>query len=242
MPFQFKHEKFEGPLEVLLNMIEERKLSVSEISLSQIADQYFSYIRSLENFPKIEVANFLVVAATLMLIKSRSLIPTLDLSDEEEESIQDLEHRLNLLKTFRILSKNIDRLASNRNFMYSRHYLAGFSSGFYPPEKFKIKDVIRSMHQVLDKIPKIESLPEKVILKAISIEERMMDLVSRITADHSGYFHKITKGNKEDLIISFLAVLELLKQGLVLVNQKNIFGDIEITSLPKSPEASELIK
>ena len=90
--YEFKTGGFEGPLELLLDLIDRRKLSINEVSLAGITDEYIAYIRALEKFKPEEVASFLVVASTLMLVKSRSLLPQLEISDEEEADIQELEH------------------------------------------------------------------------------------------------------------------------------------------------------
>ena len=87
MPREVTTERFSGPLDALLMMVEEKKLSINEISLSQIADQYIAQIKQAETLSKEELAMFLVIAATLILIKSRSLLPNLPLTAEEEESI-----------------------------------------------------------------------------------------------------------------------------------------------------------
>ena len=119
MKYKFKLDQFEGPLNLLLDMIESRKLSISSVSLAKITDEYIKHIRKLEEFPKEEVAEFLVVASTLMLIKSRSLLPGIELSEEEEKDIYDLEFRLNLLKKIRELSPHIKK-AWAKNPAFSR--------------------------------------------------------------------------------------------------------------------------
>src|SRR3954470_10633078 len=84
----------EGPLELILELIEKRKLHVNELSLSQVTDDFITYVRGHDAFPMEDATNFIGVAATLLLIKSRSLIPELELSTDEEEDVQDLKHRL----------------------------------------------------------------------------------------------------------------------------------------------------
>ena len=92
--YQVKTHIFEGPLDTLLSLIEKRKLFINDISLSKVADDYIAYIKSLENFPIADSAHFILIASTLVLIKSKSLLPNLTLSEEEEHSIEDLEARL----------------------------------------------------------------------------------------------------------------------------------------------------
>src|SRR3989338_6833976 len=92
--YTVKTAAFEGPLDLLLDLVSKRKLFVNDVSLSQVTDDFMHYIENHEEFPIGESAEFIVVASTLMLIKSRSLLPMIKLTDEEEESIHDLEDRL----------------------------------------------------------------------------------------------------------------------------------------------------
>src|SRR5574343_317549 len=103
MAFQLKTESFEGPLELLLSLIEDKKLHVSEISLAQVTEEYLQYLGNFTEVPGeqrvttlSDRSQFVAVAATLILIKARSLLPTMELSDEETESIDDLTERLRL--------------------------------------------------------------------------------------------------------------------------------------------------
>src|SRR3989344_3794745 len=110
MTYIMKQEKFEGPMELLLELIEKEKLSISEISLAKVADEYISYVKGLEKIDPEELAEFLVVAAHLMLIKSRSLLPQLKLTEEEEGSIEELEKRLKEYQRLRQLAGELKKL------------------------------------------------------------------------------------------------------------------------------------
>src|SRR5690606_7077082 len=110
MAYTVKTEKFEGPLELLLDLIEKRKLFVSDVSLAQVADDYIEYVKNLSDFPVADSAQFVLIASALLLIKSKSLLPSLSLTTEEQASIQDLEHRLKMLERMRALSQGIKPL------------------------------------------------------------------------------------------------------------------------------------
>ncbi len=120
MAYRVKTEKFEGPLDTLLNLIEEKKLSIGEISLARVYEDFLVHVKTFIHLPKEEIASFLVVASVLMLIKSRALIPSLELSEEEKGSIEELENRLQLLREFRHFSKYVQEYAKNRNALFSR--------------------------------------------------------------------------------------------------------------------------
>ncbi|HVT74797.1 MAG TPA: segregation/condensation protein A, partial [Candidatus Paceibacterota bacterium] len=96
MTFTVKQERFEGPLELLLDLIEKRKLFVNDVSLSKVADDYIGYVNNLGEFPVAEGAQFVLIASTLLLIKSKSLLPTLELTTDEQASIDDLNRRLKI--------------------------------------------------------------------------------------------------------------------------------------------------
>lgn len=228
MTYAFKVGGFEGPLSLLLEFIEARKLSISTVSLAQIADEYIAYLKQLEKFPKEEVAEFLVVASTLMLIKSRSLLPTFELTEEEERDIGDLELRLELLGRMRELSKNIQVMWLRRP-LFSREAFAGSNFGFIPPKGVTAERLRVALASLIAAFPKIAELPEKTIQKVISIEEKMSELLERFSSRLQRAFHEVV-GSKEkaDIIVGFLALLELIKQGALLVRQDKRFGNIEL--------------
>src|SRR3989344_3433563 len=228
MTYSFKHGEFEGPLDVLLDLIEARRLSITAVSLGKITDEYVVYIKSLSEFPLGEVSNFLVVASTLMLIKSRSLLPGLELMEEEERDIEDLETRLKLLARIRELSRNI-KDGWMRHPMFSREALKGYEFGFIEPKGITADSLYKSLENLIKSFPKIIELPEKTLEKVISIEEKMIELVGRLTARIKSTFHDIVgTRNKLDIIVGFLAVLELVKEGALAVRQDERFGKEEI--------------
>src|SRR3989344_5386913 len=92
---------FQGPLGALRDLIESRKMPISEISLTEVADAYLAHIETVSEFPLNEAAQFILIASTLLLIKSRALLPFLTLSDEEKESVEELERRLKRLRLIR---------------------------------------------------------------------------------------------------------------------------------------------
>ena len=85
---------FQGPLELLLSLIEKRKLFISDISLSEVTDDFINHVKNTSDFPMSQSAHFVLIASTLLLIKSKSLLPTLEFTEEETESMEDLERRL----------------------------------------------------------------------------------------------------------------------------------------------------
>lgn len=228
-PYKVKAGEFEGPFELLLKLIEEKKLSINEISLTDVADKYLEYIKNLKDFPIDEAVGFLHVASTLMLMKSRSLLPSLKLTEEEEESISDLEERLVIYRKIKLLGQNIkDRFG--KNVLCSREPFSGIQPEFIEPVGIETATLFEAMKKVLVSLPIREIIPEAAIKKAISLEEKIRDIVSRIEEGVKMSFHDFNKEGQEkgEVIVNFLAVLELVKRGLVLVDQENNFGNIDI--------------
>jgi len=227
--FSIKTEIFEGPLDLLLSLIEKRKLFINDIALSKVADDYITYLQSLEKFPIADSADFLVIASTLLLIKSRSLLPSLNLTEEEEQDIGDLERRLKIYKRIKELSQYIKNRFGQEIIFYpeQRKMIPVFS----PDQTMTQENFLTSILFVLKALPKVENIPKAIVKKVITLEEMISNLTKRIQSNIKLSFREFAKVGKEErvnVIISFLAMLELVKQGIVNVRQNNQFDDIEI--------------
>src|SRR3989338_1089512 len=230
MPREVTTERFSGPLYALLMMVEEKKLSINEISLSQIADQYIAQIKQAETLSKEELAMFLVIAATLILIKSRSLLPNLPLTAEEEESIDELRERLRTFQFFKILASHLATLQRRHMHLGSREAYAGLPMAFLPPEEIVPKHLASALAILIKALPTKENLPSKTIEKIISIEEKIVEISMRVESALYASFDDIKKHTKEkiEIIVAFLALLELVKQGALLFEQRELFGTIKL--------------
>ncbi len=228
--YQVKTHIFEGPLDTLLSLIEKRKLFINDISLSQVADDYIAYIKSLENFPIADSAHFVLIASTLVLIKSKSLLPTLTLSEEEEHSIEDLEERLREFQKYKALSRHLrERFGINVEYLRlpSKEKIVVFT----PDQNTSIGRMHEVIKTVLAQIPKKELVQKAIVQKVISLEEMMENLAKRITSSLKMSFKDFSgmgKTEKVNVIVSFLAMLELVKQGVIQVRQDKDFHDIEM--------------
>lgn len=230
MTFQIKQSGFEGPLELLLELIEKEQLAISEISLAKVADEYIGYVKKLEKIDPEELAEFLVVAAHLMLIKSRSLLPQLKLTEEEEGSIEDLERRLKEYQRLRELARELKLQEGRKLRIISREAYWGMDPVFYPPQKLtgaRLKDAFAA---VLVSVPKIEKLAEEKIRRIISLEEKITHIRAFLQDALERTFSDLVQNVKEkvEIILSFLAILELSKQKFLELRQDKAFGDISI--------------
>ena len=228
MSFTVKHEKFEGPLDLLLDLIEKRKLFINEISLAKVADDYISYVQNIGNYSIGDTAQFILIASTLVLIKSRSLLPSLSLTEEEQQSVDDLEKRLRIYKRIKELSKYVgEKFGVNIIFGKSK---PSIEKVFAPDESMSIPILLSAAKTVLANIPKKEKLPQAVVKKVISLEDMIENLTKRIQSNLKMSFKSFTGGKTEkvEVIVGFLAMLELVKQGIINVSQEKHFEDIQM--------------
>lgn len=231
MIYQIKLEKFEGPMDLLLTLIEEEKLDITEISLARVACQYLEYIKNNEKIQLENLADFLAVASRLILIKSRALLPTLEFSGEEEEEIKDLEHQLLEYKKFKEASLVLGRMSQLGEICYSREGFSGVRAIFYPPEGIGVFDLKKYFLAVLAEIPLIEKLSEEIVGEVITLEEKINDLQNVLRGRIEATFSDITSEAKDkiEVIISFLAMLEMVKQRIINVEQGDLFKEIKLS-------------
>ena len=234
--FNVKTGVFEGPLDTLLSLIEKRKLFINDISLAQVADDYISYVKNLENFPIADSAHFILIASTLVLIKSKSLLPNLSLSEEEQQSIEDLETRLSEYKKYKALAVHL-RERFGIHVSYLRLPSKEKQIVFAPDKQTTQSRIFEIIKEVILNMPKKEVVAKAVVQKVISLEETIENLTRRITSSLKMSFKDFsshagggagTKENKINVIVSFLAMLELVKQGIIQVRQDKYFQDIEM--------------
>ena len=227
---QIQLEQFEGPLDLLLKLIEKNKLQIIEISLAKITDQYLSYIEEGENIASTEVADFLLIASKLIYLKSKYLLPDFDLEDEEDAG--SLENQLKIYRQYYDASKFIDkRFSDTSKISYARvnPYKLPSEKGFSPPVNANI-DAMRDIFAlVISKIERVVNLPKIIIAKAVSISEKIRDLQELIKIHTRISFNKMfKKKDKTETVVNFLAMLELIKRKEIEVEQSALFSDLNI--------------
>lgn len=223
---------FRGPFELLLSLIEKRKLLINDISLATVTDDYIEHIKTIQKFPLAQSAHFILIASTLLLIKSKSLLPSLELTREETESIEDLEHRLKEYKKMRELSCHIRELFGKR-ILFSKQHAGKGEPVFSPDASLSVSSLAHGIRDVFKQLPRVQPIPKVVIEKMMSLEDMVERLTVRITKSLKMSFREFSdmgKAEKITIIISFLAVLELAKQGTISAQQDQCFGDIQLKS------------
>ncbi len=228
--FSIKTEVFEGPLELLLELVEKRKLLINDISLAEVTDEYMARVSDMQEKSLPNTAQFVQLAATLLLIKSKSLLPVLELSQEEEEIIDDLEIRLRRYAIYRDIAKGIEEQFGSK-MLHERQYVPDLTPLFVT-DHFTTTEALReSMNDVLSNLPKKVEQPKVRVKKVISLDEMIARLETRIKEQMNLRFSELLENEKEKpiVIVGFLAVLESVKQGSILVEQAERFADIEIS-------------
>lgn len=232
---------FEGPFGLLLDLIEKRKLHINDVSLAEVTEEYLQHINKMGGLTPREVSSFVLVASTLLLIKSRSLLPNLDLTSEEEGDIKNLEERLRLYELFTRLAVNIKNNFGKKIIFPAEERKPARRGGnnvlvFLPDEQITKNSMMEFARGVLDGMPKKTFMPEVEVKKVISIEEMIDNLTERIKnslkmnfKDLHGQTGVRTKEEKIVVIVGFLAMLELVRNGLIDAIQESKDGDIIIT-------------
>ncbi|MFA6042778.1 MAG: ScpA family protein [Patescibacteria group bacterium] len=233
-------EKFEGPLDLLLQLIETEELDITQVALAQVTEQYLRTLEGATNVGPEELADFLVVAAKLLLIKSRVLLPQLQVGDETEAT--DLERQLKMYKAYLDASRAVAKIIHKRRFTFGRGKPAVMiEQKFSPPPSLTSAALHVTFLTVLQELEPIISLPKAVIERTVSIAEKIEHIRVLILDQALVSFKQIVQqaGSKTDVIVSFLALLELVKQRGIMVKQTALFDDIAIQRLdpPTNAEA-----
>lgn len=226
--FSVKTGSYEGPFEFLLNLIEERKLLVNDLALADITEDYIKHVRAQESFPIEETAHFIHIAATLLLIKSKTLIPDLALTEDENADVEDLKRRLAAYERVRAAARELSHL-------YGRRIMAAAGERkpevvFAPSRDLSANALADALANLLTAREVVQELPTASVKPLVTIEEMMVRLTRRVEDAMNLSFKDFSKEAKErvEVIVSFLALLELVKQGIVGAEQHEAYGDIRI--------------
>jgi segregation and condensation protein A len=228
MEYQVRLEHFEGPLDLLLYLIKKQEIDIWDIPVAQITQQYLEYIRMLE-FLNLELAGeFLVMAATLMRIKARMLLPpSEDDTDEEDDPRQQLVQQLLEYQRFKSAASELESMEYQRRLLHVRPEPDTESAPREIEYSYNLFDLISAFQEVLKKA---EVRYLEVPVDETSIEDRMEILKQRLESGNVLAFEELFTGQTSaaELIVTFLALLEILRLGLATVKQTRSFGRIWI--------------
>jgi len=225
---QIQSKEFSGPLDLLLSLIDEKKMEISKLSISAVTEPFLNYLDSLEEIEAEELSDFLVIAARLLLMKSRTLLPQLN---TDEESGVDLDEQLRLYRRFVDASKNLHNFwldQSRTSYGHIEEIIR--ATEVTQPHNFTLEILYQSMVQLLKRLEPVKALPRTYIDKTVTIKEKidkMRELLKKYK--HIKFSEVLTDAkSRTEIIVSFLAILELVKQNNVLLKQSSSFGDIEL--------------
>lgn len=225
----FQLDKFSGPLDLLLQLIEQEELDISQVSLAKVTDQYLAYLDEQQNLPTDELADFLTIATKLLVIKSKILLP--QLADEEEDSAEQLEAQLKMYKEYLEASKKIEQMIAGKNFLFTRERVAvDFRPVFSPPPELGATDLTNVFYEILKRVEYVTNLPQKIMERAVSLREMVDGIRSALTQASKLSFKKVIKTakSKHEVVVCFMALLELIKSGEAAVSQVGVFDEIYV--------------
>ena len=226
---------FEGPLDLLLRLIEKAELDITTISLAQVADQYLAYLRQLDVIHPDLLADFLVVAAKLILIKSRALLPQPPLEGEEEVG-EDLVRQLEEYRRYRQAAATLRELEERGARSYVRAMAVVVPPRGLAPGEVTLADLLAALQRVLATAPAI-SVSTVVSPITISIDDKMRVIEAAIARGERVHFTRLLRrsGSRIEIIVTFLAVLEMIKRGKVIAVQEEAWGEIYLSTAPPPP-------
>jgi segregation and condensation protein A len=245
--YQLQVGEFSGPLEKLLELIEEQKLEVSEVSLATVTDGFLQYLEKFKHEGEIGeesfridlrvLADFISVASKLIFLKSKYLLPGLALTTEEEADIKDLEERLKIYQQLKPAIKVINALWRANHKSYSRPYFLGKGTGlapgqtvFYPGKKLDTESLQAALSNLFETLKTYDMETETIKEKIVSLEEKISEVLGRIQKEGNMRFTNLSgEQSRSEMIVVFLAILHLAREQLVLLEQMDNFSDIMVT-------------
>ena len=245
MALPVKIENFEGPLDLLLHLIDVNKFNIFDIPIVEITEQYLEFVRNMETKDLNVMSEFLVMAATLLEIKAKMLLPV-EVNEEGEEidPREELVQKLLEYKMYKYMSYELkDRMQDAAKAMYKEPTIPEEVEGYIEPvdlEKLlgnltlqKLNDIFQSvMKRQNEKIDPVRSKFGKIEKEEVSLEDKL-DFVESYAREHGTFsFRKLLEGQKSkmQIVVTFLAILELMKVGKIVIKQEETFADIIITS------------
>lgn len=244
MDLKVKLQVFEGPLDLLLHLLEKNKVNIYDIPIVEITNQYMDYISEMKRQDLNIVSEFLVMAATLLDIKSRMLLPKEEKEEIQEDPRAELVQKLLEYKMYKCMSYELkDLQVDAQKVMFKAPTIPEEVRKYEEPVNLeellsditlkKLNTIFKSiMRKREDKIDPIRSKFGRIEKEEVSLEERMEYLEQYAIAHRNFSFRGIleAQSTKMEIIVTFLSILELMKTGKILISQENIFDDILIES------------
>lgn len=234
MSYKVRLELFEGPLDLLLYLVKKDHLNIYDIPIAQVTEQYLQYLNLMQLLDLNIAGEFLVMAATLMQIKSRMLLPAQETqeTEEQEDPRAELVKRLLEYEKFKEIAQTLRQRESEQREVFKRPKTEidkEISSGAEVYFEASIFDLINAFSKALEEIPK--ELFYEVIKDEFTIEEKVHEILHLLLVVPAAHLSEIfgKAKNKIEIIVVFLAILELIRLNEIVARQKDLFDEIEIT-------------
>ena len=254
MSISYKLEQFEGPLDLLLHLIEKNKVSIYDIPIAEITDQYLDYVSRMEKEDLNVVSEFLVMAATLLDIKSRMLLPAKEEEEGEEDPRAELVERLLEYKMYKYMAFELkDRELDAEKVFYKPPTIPREVARYEPPVDLdqlldgltlaKLQGIFEAvMKRREDKVDPIRSRFGTIRREPVSLEQKITSVMDYARKHRKFSFRAMLErqGDKLEIVVTFLAVLELMKIGKIHLTQEHLFDDMEIETLEAEGEEEAL--
>lgn len=223
-----KLEKFEGPLDLLLQLIEQEELNITEVALSKVTEQYFAYLNKLEAGRSDELADFLVIAAKLVYLKSKNLLPFLR-ADEEDDG-ETLADQLKMYKRYVEAGKHLNELWSRELVAYERNEPPLKIREFILPINAGAESLRQSMLVLIRRLKPISPLQTATIDYSVTIKQKLDNILEMLGKGERFSFVSLLSDakNKTEVIVSFLAILQLVQQRSAAIRQSGAFKELMI--------------
>ncbi len=234
--YQISTEVYSGPLDLLLQLIEKAELDITKLALAQVTDQYLGYLHDLQEQNAAEVSAFLVIAARLLQIKSAALLPRPVSAGQplEEDPGEALAMQLILYKRFKELSQFLEQREVNGLRTYLR---LDSTPRVQIPTKLDISELtleglVSAARDIFGNQGALPPLSQVVSIPRITIRQKINAIVEHLRTTGSVSFFKLiqSRGNRLEIVVTFLAMLELIKRHIVSADQNTLFGEIELQS------------
>ena len=255
MGISYKLESFEGPLDLLLHLIEKNKVNIYDIPIATITDQYLEYVKHMEEESMDVVSEFLVMAATLLDIKARMLLPKeVNEEGEEEDPRAELVARLLEYKTYKYMSMELkDMELDAEKIFYKSPTIPKEVEKYEPPVDLdklldgvtlaKLQQIFQSvMRRQKDKIDPVRSTFGTIRKEPVSLEQKIASVMGYARKHRKFSFRGMLSKQKDktEVVVTFLALLELMKVGKIYLTQENLFDDMMIETLEEEGAEEEL--
>lgn len=242
----FKINEFEGPLDLLLHLIEKNKFNIFDIPIVEITEQYLDYVNKMEESDLDVMSEFLVMAATLISIKAKMLLPKEEKEEEEEDDPRAelvrrlLEYKMYKYASYELKDMELDAVKSFYKSETIPKEVKEYKEEIDPADVIgdatlaKLNEIFNQvMRRTIDRVDPIRSKFGTIEKEEVRIEDKMDEIRSSIKGLKGINFRTLleVQASKINVIVTFLAILELMKVGDIVIKQEGLFGDIIIDSL-----------